>query len=576
VTADVHPEVDQLEDVTEGVKPLPPRPRIFELRFSGFGFLVAGFFFAWSMTPSLLPRAAIMQGLIIGITSVIGYGLGASIAGVWHYLQIPVLRGRVRTIVAWVSIVLIVVLAATLTWRYIGWQNEQRAAFGMPAVGVGQWPTMAIVAVLVFTLLLLIARVVRHLTAWIIRGLQHLLPRRLAIVLGVVVILGGFWLLYSGVLVDSFFSAANSIYAPKNNTNKPGVTNAPRSDLRSGGPGSLVSWASLGREGRSFVSTGPTEAELSAASPGWRVLEPIRVYAGTKSAPTVQGRADLVLAELKRTHAFDRRVLILATTTGSGFIEPEGIDPIEYLWHGDTAVAAIQYSYLPSWLSLLADQAKAQQASQATFDTVYSYWRTLPSWHRPKLYLYGLSLGSFGAQSVLGSFELLNQPINGALLVGPPFVNPLHARLTDQRDSGSPAWRPIYKDGHTARFTVQQPTLLSLPGQSAGWGPMRLAYLQYGSDPVVFFSPQGFFSTPAWLEGQRAPDVSPRLRWFPIVTGWQTLFDLANAGGVPFGYGHRYAASDNLMAWYALTSPRGWSQSELSALGQHLNSQYVK
>lgn len=554
----------------------PSRPRIFALRFNGVGLLTAAFFVAVSMTPSLLPRAALMQGLIIGINAAIGYGLGTSAAAIWRYLQIPVLRGRVRQIVGGVIFAVIVVIFVAATWRYIGWQNEQRAAFGMPAVGVGQWPTMAIVAIVVFALLLVIGRSIRHLTAWVIRLLQRLLPRRLAIVLGVVAVLGAFWLIYSGVLVNAFFSTANSIFEPKNNTNKPGVTIAPRSELRSGGPGSLVSWSSLGREGRSFVATGPTVADLKAASPGSRALEPIRVYAGTKSAPTVQGRADLVLAELKRTHAFDRKVLVVATTTGSGFIEPEGIDPIEYLWHGNTAVAAIQYSYLPSWLSLLADQAKAQQASQATFDTIYSYWRTLPSWHRPRLYLYGLSLGSFGAQSVLGSFELVNQPINGALLVGPPFVNPLHKRLTEQRDAGTPAWRPIYRGGDTVRFTVQQPTLLTLPGQSDQWGPMRVAYLQYGSDPVVFFSPNGFFSKPAWLDGQRAPDVSPRLTWFPIVTGWQTLFDLANAGGVPYGFGHRYAASDNLTSWYALTSPPGWTPEEIAALGKHLNTQYVK
>jgi uncharacterized membrane protein len=290
----------------------------------------------------------------------------------------------------------------------------------------------------------------------------------------------------------------------------------------------------------------------------------------------VQGRADIVLAELRRTGAFDRKVLVVATTTGSGFVQPEGIDPFEYLWQGDTAVAAIQYSYLPSWISLLADQDEAQQAAEATFETVYSYWRTLPPDSRPQLYLYGLSLGSFGAQSVLGSVQLLNEPIDGALLVGPPFVNPLHARLTEQRDPGTPAWRPVYQRGLTVRFTNQEPTLLTLPGQGAEWGPTRLAYLQHGSDPVVFFSPSLFVSRPAWLDGARAADVSPQVSWFPLVTGWQTLFDLANAGGVPWGYGHLYKPSDNLTSWAAVTRPPDWTQDQLASLGARLDSDLKK
>ena len=548
-------------------------PRIFERRFSRPGLTMAALFLAASMFPSLLPRPTWAQGVIIGITVALGYAIGAILEALWHYLEIPSPRGRVRTVLFAVVIALVAFAVARETWRFVGWQNDQRALFGMPAIGPGAWPTMAIVAVLVFVLLLVIGRALRHLTAWIIRLLRKKLPGRLAAVLGIFSIIVTFALIYSNVLVTGFFAAANAMYAPRNDTNKDGVTGPPTSPLRSGGPGSEVSWDSLGREGRSFVSIGPTPEDLAAASPGQPVEQPIRVYAGLESAPTPQERADLVLSELKRTQAFDREILVITTTTGSGFVQPEGIDPLEYLWRGDTAVAAIQYSYLPSWLSLLADQAKAQEAARVTFNTIYGYWQTLPADDRPKVYLYGLSLGSFGAQSVLGSVQLLNEPIDGALLVGPPFVNPLHNRLTDERDPGTPDWRPVYQQGHTVRFTVQEPTLLDLPGQQDPWGPTRLGYLQYGSDPVVFFSPMLFVSKPAWLEGQRAPDVSPQVSWFPLVTGWQTLFDLANAGGVPWGFGHKYKASNNLTSWAAVTSPPEWTAEQLEALGADLDAQ---
>lgn len=559
---------------SDGEVRAPARPRILELRFSRAGLLVGGLFLAASMFPSLLPRPSWAQGVIIGITVAIGYGIGAAAEGLWRFLQVPPLPRRARTVVVGVLVALIAWAVVRETWRYVGWQNDQRQLLGMPPIGPGEWPLMALVAVLVFGLLVVIARSLRHLTARLIRLLQKVLPDRLSMVLGVITMVAMLWLLWSGVLVNAFFGIANAIYEPNNGKDKPGVTGPPTSELRSGGPGSTVSWESLGREGRSFVATGPTTEQLSAASPGVPVKEPIRVYAGMQSAPDEQGRAQIVLDELKRTGAFGRKVLILATTTGSGFVQPEGIDPLEYLWHGDTAVAAIQYSYLPSWLSLLADQDKAQLAARAEFDTVYSYWQTLPAGSRPKLYLYGLSLGSFGVQSVLGSVQLLNEPIDGALLVGPPFVNPLHARLTEQRDPGTPAWRPVYQQGRTVRFTTQEPTLLSLPGQADPWGPTRLAYLQNGSDPVVYFSPDLFLHEPEWLQGQRAPDVSTQFSWFPLVTGWQALFDLANAGGVPWGYGHLYKASDNLDSWAAVTRAPGWTPAQLTALGDRLDSSH--
>jgi uncharacterized membrane protein len=541
------------------------RPRLLELRFSPTGLVVGGLFLAAAMFPSLVPRPPWAQGVIIGITVAFGYGIGAAAESLWRYLQVPAIRGRARTVVLVVLVGLVAWAVVRETWRYVGWQNDQRALIGMPPIGPGDWPVMALIAVVVFALLLVVGRGLRHLTARLIRLLGRKLPSRLSIVLGVAGTIALIWLLISGLLVDGFFATANAMFAPRNDINKTGVTGPPNSELRSGGPGSTVSWDSLGREGRAFVTMGPTAEQLAAASPGVPVKE---------SASTPQGRADIILAELKRTDAFDRKVLVLATTTGSGFVQPEGIDPLEYLWHGDTAVAAIQYSYLPSWLSLLADQENAKMASQVTFNTVYQYWETLPADARPQLYVYGLSLGSFGAQSVLGSVELLNKPIDGALLVGPPFVNPLHTELTQDRDPGTPYWRPVYQHGGTVRFTVQEPTLLDLPGQTATWGPTRLAYLQHGSDAVVFFSPRIFFSEPAWLQGERAPDVSPQVSWFPLVTGWQTLFDLANAGAVPWGYGHLYAASENLTSWAAVSRPPGWTQDELTALGEQLNQLY--
>lgn len=278
-----------------------------------------------------------------------------------------------------------------------------------------------------------------------------------------------------------------------------------------------------------------------------------------------------MLAELKRTGAFDRKVLVLATTTGTGYLDTNGIDPIEYLWNGDTAIAGVQYSYLPSWISLLADQDAVRQSSQVVFRTVQEYWSTLPTGDRPDIYLYGLSLGSYGVESVLGSINVINEPISGALLVGPPFVNPVHRDLVSGRDPGSPASLPVYGDGRTVRFTAEQDGFERTRGP---WGPTRIAYLQHASDPVVFFSQDLAFTPPEWLrDGERGPDVSPRMGWFPMVTMGQVLLDLVGAGEVPMGYGHLYSATANTHAWEAVTRAPGWTPEKLERLSAKLESQ---
>jgi uncharacterized membrane protein len=548
-------------------------PGVFEPRFSGVGLVFAGLFFAASLLPSLLPRDAAVQGLLSGMTLALGYGIGATVGAVWRWLGVPSPHGRARTMILRVLLGLAGLAIAASIWQYVGWQDAQRAHLGMPPIVVSDWFMLAGVALLVAAILVVVGRLVRALSRFVIHLFDRFLPRRLAIALGctaVALLLAG---VYTGVLVRGFWAATNAVFAPRNNIEKPGVTGPPASPERSGGPGSLVSWESLGREGRAFVSLGPTREQLQATSPDVPAKEPIRVFAGLRSADSVQQRADLVLAELIRTGAFDREVLVLATSTGSGFVDPGAIDPLEHLWHGNTAVASVQYSYLPSWLSLLADSENVQEEAQTLFRTVYQHLRTLPEDQRPQVYLYGLSLGSYGVQSVLTNIEMLNDPVDGALMTGPPFVNPLHQRLTADRDPGSPIWQPVYQDGRTVRFTANPPTLTDLPGP---WGPTRVAYLQHDTDPVVWFSPTLAWRQPEWLApGERGPNLSPEFVWRPLVTVWQVLFDLTSAGTVPWGHGHLYKPSENTHAWAAVSRPLGWTPAEVDGLATQMDQQIL-
>lgn len=558
--ADVAPRRDGRSDPRASI------PAVFTWQHSRVGLTVAVLFFALSLLPSLLPRTPLLQGVVAGASAAIGYGVGTLFDWVWGYLSLPRPRpgSAAAHTVRGVVLVVLAVLAALTVWHQVGWQNDLRNLFGMDPVSPLGWGITALVALVTAVVVVVLSRGVRRLFRLVAARLGRRLPERLARVLGFVAVAALLVFLINGVLVSLLFDAANAAFSVRDNSTDDGIV-APTAAERSGSPGSVVPWDTLGRQGRNFVARGPTPEELEAFHDE-PATTPIRVYVGLRSAETLQQRADLVLEELLRTGAFEREVLVVATTTGTGFLEPNAMDSLEFLHNGDTAVAGVQYSFLPSWISLLADQAITRETSQVVFRTVHDHWRSLPEDERPALYLFGLSLGSFGVESILSSIEVINAPVDGALLTGPPFVNELWRTITENRDEGSPAWLPIYAEGRTVRFTGLENALDEPTGE---WGDTRIVYLQHNSDPVVFFSPRMLFTRPEWLEeGQRGPDVSERMVFVPLVTAVQTLIDLPGAGNVPEGFGHLYSIRENIDSWAAVTRPDGWTDADADRLEQ--------
>ncbi len=293
-------------------------------------------------------------------------------------------------------------------------------------------------------------------------------------------------------------------------------------------------------------------------------MEPIRVYAGLKSAESIEQEADLVVRELDRTGAFDRKVLVVVTTTGTGWVNPAMIDPLEYMYDGDTAVAAIQYSFLPSWITFVADKAPAQEAGRDLFDTVYDRWLQVPPERRPKLMVFGESLGTFGGEAAFSGTEDIRDRTAGVLWTGPTNDNTLWTRFTANREPGSPEWRPVYEKGRTVRF-INAPDELTAPLN--GWRTPRVAYLQNTSDPIVWWSWDLAFHQPDWLRGPTPPGVSPHMSWYPLVTFWQVAADLALATAVPAGHGHTYGMYQGATAWASLIPPPGWTAQQSAAVG---------
>jgi uncharacterized membrane protein len=195
---------------------------------------------------------------------------------------------------------------------------------------------------------------------------------------------------------------------------------------------------------------------------------------------------------------------------------------------------------------------------------IYDHRRGLPADSRPRLFLSGLSLGSLNSDLSFDLFDIIDDPFDGVLWVGPPFRNESWRRMTRDRHPGSPAWLPRFRDGAVVRFMNQGG---GIEEADQAWEGFRIVVLQYASDPITFFEPSAAWRAPAWLKKPRGPDVSPDLRWFPIVTMLQLAADMV-VGTAPRGFGHEYAPADYISAWLALTEPQGWTEAEIGRLRQ--------
>ena len=77
---------------------------------------------------------------------------------------------------------------------------------------------------------------------------------------------------------------------------------------------------------------------------------------------------------------------------------------------------------------------------------------------------------------------------------------------------------------------------------------------------MTFFAPELLYQRPEWLVGERGPDVSPYMTWYPVITFLQVGFDLPMATSVPEGYGHNIGAASYIDAWTEVTEPDDWSE----------------
>ena len=524
------------------------------------GVLIGTIFFAVSLSPSLLPRPVIVQGVLSGVSFAVGYGLGVAGVTLWSFLQLPVPGRTTSRVLTLACGAICVLVAIVFLWQASAWQNSIRALMGMDEDWGLRPAIVAPIAALLFLVLLALARLFSRLFRFLSRRLVTHLPPRVSFAMSIFVTLLVFWTWIDGILVSTLLETADRSFQQLDALIEDDLPRPTRPE-QTGSAQSLLAWSSLGRQGRRFVSGGPDTAALKAFFDE-DLAAPVRTYVGLNSADSPEARARLALEELKRAGGFERSTLLLATPTGTGWIDPAGQDTVEYLLRGDIATVAVQYSYLNSPLALLTKGAYGAETARAVFREIYGYWSALPADSRPRLFLSGLSLGSLNSDLSFDLFDIIADPFHGVLWVGPPFRNESWRRMTRERDPGSPAWLPKFRDGAVVRFMNEGS---SAEPEYGGWGDFRIVVLQYASDPITFFEPSAAWRAPAWMHEPRGPGVTPDLRWFPVVTMLQLGADMI-VGTAPQGFGHEYAPADYISAWLALSGTSGWPYAEIERL----------
>jgi len=315
----------------------------------------------------------------------------------------------------------------------------------------------------------------------------------------------------------------------------------PTSPLVSGSPDSVLPFTDLGWEGRRYVTDVVTPELIEQVMGEPALAHPIRTYVGFNSEPRYRtGRAELALAELERTGAFDRSVLLLVSPTGTGWVDNTMIEAAEFLTRGDIATCCIQYARYPSFLSL-QKVALGRGQFRLLLWGVKMRLAGVPPEKRPRVLVFGESLGAWTSSDVImfqGIEGFEHYGIDRALWVGLPW-------LAKWSRSGMSRGSSTLVPPGTVRVFDRYEQLAALDNEERA--RLRALVLSHDNDPIAVVGPDLITQRPAWLaDGQRGRGVPEQMRWQPLVTFVQTGMDAMNVlVGEPgeFGsFGHDYRA----------------------------------
>jgi uncharacterized membrane protein len=343
---------------------------------------------------------------------------------------------------------------------------------------------------------------------------------------------------------------------------------APPNPWASGSYESLVPFDTLSRAGARYVWT-TTSPELLADVMGEQAaVVPIRAYVGLASAPTEQERVDLLMKELERTNAFDRSWLMIASPTGTGYVNYAAVSILEFLTRGDCATMAMQYSARPSPLSL--DRVKeGREHMKMIAAALRERLDKCPPGKRPKVLLFGESLGAWTSQDAFvdsGTQGLVDAGIDFAIWIGTPHFSKWKERvLYDDRPDVDRSLLGVFD--HVEELESLDP---------AARERLRFVMITHYNDGVGAFGPQLAIQAPEWLGDPqtRHASVPKGMRWTPTTGFFQVLVDMKNAANVVPGVfaatGHDYRA--DLLPFFNAVLGLDATPDQLASIGAWLEA----
>ena len=292
------------------------------------------------------------------------------------------------------------------------------------------------------------------------------------------------------------------------------------------GPGSPIPWSYQSRESARWLSMTLT-ADAIFDVMGEPAQQPIRVYSSLDTAANAEERAALLLGEIDRTHALERSAFAIFSPTGSGYINYVACETFEYLTRGDCASAVIQYSVLPSALSLTKVDGATHQ-TRIVINGIVQRLMAIPPEKRPRFYLFGESLGSQVSEEMF-----LGQGVTGPSGIG------LDAAVWIGTPASTKWWRELWGTPTVANDPEVGPGPMYLPRAVRDWHALpaeekarvKFLFLQNGDDPIPKFGSPVLWRRPDWLgpNDQRPPGAPRGTRWMPVTTFIMTFLDMQNA-----------------------------------------------
>jgi uncharacterized membrane protein len=210
------------------------------------------------------------------------------------------------------------------------------------------------------------------------------------------------------------------------------------------------------------------------------------------------------------------------------------LEALEYMTLGNCATATMQYSLLPSPMSLNRTRLAVEQ-NRDLMHAVTGYLRGMDPDARPKLVLFGESLGALTMQDVWKhrTVEAIDRDfVHSSIFLGTPSATEF-----------AKAWRlnPAKVDPEGKVIEVDDfGQFVDLPQEDRE--RVRHVLLSHYDDPIPKFGTNILLRRPWWLGpvDQRPPRVPKSTHWRPGVTFVLTGIDMINAMEViPGTFGRR-------------------------------------